>query len=68
MAQGLVTSDAAKRNAIYKKLQVILANDVPDVWLYWANVLSVATSKLHNFDPNPFDYDTAWNAKDWYLQ
>jgi peptide/nickel transport system substrate-binding protein len=68
MAQGLVTTDLAKRIAIYKQIQVILANDVPDVWLYWANVLSVATSKLHNYDPNPFDYDTAWNAKDWYIQ
>ena len=41
---------------------------MPDIWLYWGNVLTVATSKLHNYDPNPFNYDTAWNAKDWYLQ
>jgi hypothetical protein len=31
-------------------------------------VLTVATSKLHNYDPNPFNYRTAWNAKDWYIQ
>lgn len=67
-AQGLVTTDPAKRAAIYKKLQLILANDVPDIWLYWGKVLSVATTKLHNYDPNPFNFNLAWNAKDWYLQ
>lgn len=68
MAQGLLTTDFAQRKAIYQKLQLILANDVPDIWLYWQQVLTVATSKLHGYDPNPFNYDTAWNAKDWYLQ
>jgi peptide/nickel transport system substrate-binding protein len=68
MAQGLVTTDPAQRKQIYMKLQTILANDVPDIWLYWGRVLTVATTKLHNYDPNPFNYDTAWNAKDWYLQ
>jgi ABC-type transport system substrate-binding protein len=62
-----VTTDAGQRKAIYQKLQLILANDVPDIWLYWANVLTVATSKLHNYDPNPFNFGTAWNAKDWYM-
>jgi peptide/nickel transport system substrate-binding protein len=68
MQQGLLTTDANQRKAIYSKLQVMLANDVPDIWLYWGDVLTVATSKLHNYKPNPFNYDTAWNAKDWYLQ
>jgi peptide/nickel transport system substrate-binding protein len=66
--QGLTTTDTASRKAIYQQIQVILARDVPDIWLYWANVLTVSTSKLHNYDPNPFNYRTAWNAKDWYLQ
>lgn len=68
MQQGLVTTDIAQRKAIYAKLQVILANDVPDIWGYWGDVLTIASSKLHNYKPNPFNYDTAWNAKDWYLQ
>lgn len=68
LAQGLTATDQASRKAIYNKIQLILANDVPDVWLYWGSVLTVATSKLHGYDPNPFNYDTAWNAKDWYIQ
>jgi hypothetical protein len=38
------------------------------VWLYWADVFSASTSKLHNYKPNPFNYDLTWNAKDWYIQ
>ncbi|MGH2387935.1 MAG: peptide ABC transporter substrate-binding protein, partial [Chloroflexota bacterium] len=68
MVQGLLTADTTQRKAIYDKLQIILANDVPDIWLYWGDVLTVSTSKLHNYLPNPFNYRTAWNAKDWYLQ
>jgi peptide/nickel transport system substrate-binding protein len=68
MQQGLLTTDSTQRKAIYDKLQIILANDVPDIWLYWGNVTTVATSKLHGYIPNPFNYRTAWNAKDWYLQ
>jgi peptide/nickel transport system substrate-binding protein len=68
MRQGLLTTDSTQRKSIYDQLQVILANDVPDIWLYWGDVLTVATSKLHGYVPNPFNYRTAWNAKDWYLQ
>ncbi len=68
MQQGLLTTDVNQRKAIYAKIQVMLANDVPDIWLYWGDVLTVATRKLHNYNPNPFNYRTGWNAKDWYLQ
>ena len=67
MDQGLVTPDFTQRQAIYNKLQLILARDVPVIWLYWGNVLTASTSKLHNYKPNPFNYTTAWNAKDWTL-
>jgi peptide/nickel transport system substrate-binding protein len=66
--QGLTTVNTKAREKIYKKLSVILAKEVPDIWLYWGRVLSAATSKLHNYKPNPFNYNLAWNAKDWYLQ
>jgi peptide/nickel transport system substrate-binding protein len=68
IAQGIAQSDPAKRNAVYGQIQMILANDVPDLWLYWQQIITAATSKLHNFKPNPFNAFTAWNAKDWYLQ
>jgi peptide/nickel transport system substrate-binding protein len=67
--QGVATSDVAKRKAIYAKIQVILARDVPVTWLWWGRTLTATTSKLHNYIPNAFQFnETAWNAKDWYLQ
>jgi peptide/nickel transport system substrate-binding protein len=65
--QGL-TASPAQRVKIYKQISRILAKEVPDVWLYWADVFSASTSKLHNYKPNPFNYDLTWNAKDWYIQ
>lgn len=67
-SQGLTATSPAQRARIYKKIQIILARDVPDIWLYWGRVLSAATPKLQNYEPNPFNYDLAWNAKDWYLK
>jgi peptide/nickel transport system substrate-binding protein len=67
--QGVATSDVAKRKVIYDKIQTILANDVPVIWLWWGRTLTATTSKLHNYTPNAFQFnETAWNAKDWYLQ
>jgi peptide/nickel transport system substrate-binding protein len=66
-AQGLLATNTAQRQKIYKHISVILAQQVPDVWLYWADVFSASTTKLHGFKPNPFNYFLAWNAKDWYV-
>jgi peptide/nickel transport system substrate-binding protein len=65
--QGL-TASPAQRVKIYKQISRILAREVPDVWLYWADVFSASTAKLHNYKPNPFNFYLTWNAKDWYLQ
>lgn len=66
--QGLTALSTAQRRKIYDKIQMILAKEVPDVWLYWGSVLSATTTRLHNYKPNPFNYDLAWNSKDWYLK
>ena len=65
--QGLVASPG-QRVGIYRHISRILAQEVPDVWLYWADVFSASTAKLHNFKPNPFNYFLTWNAKDWYIK
>jgi peptide/nickel transport system substrate-binding protein len=66
--EGLTATSTKQRQKIYDKLQIILAKQVPDIWLYWGDVLSAASSKVHNYKPNPFNYNLAWNAKDWYVQ
>jgi peptide/nickel transport system substrate-binding protein len=65
--EGLVTTNLAARQKIYKQISVILAKEVPDVWLYWADVFSASSAKMGGFKPNPFNFYLTWNAKDWYL-
>lgn len=65
--EGVQTLDQGQRAAIYKKIQTILVKDQPDVYINWARVLTASTSKLHGYDPQPYDYFLGWNAKDWYM-
>jgi len=66
-AQGVATLDRGQRIAIYKRIQTILAQDQPDLFLYWTRVLTAATPKLHGYAPQPYSFFIGWNAKDWYL-
>jgi len=66
-AQGVATLDQGQRIAIYRRIQTILAQDQPDLFLYWTRVLTAATPKLHGYAPQPYSFFIAWNAKDWYL-
>ena len=66
-AQGVRTLDNNQRIAIYKKVQTLLARDQPDLYLYWGRVLTAATSKLHGYDPTPYNNTLTYNAKDWYM-
>ncbi len=65
--QGLQTLDDAQRVQIYQKIQTILVKDQPDIFIYWSRVLSAATSKLHGYNPQPYQYELGWNSKDWYM-
>jgi len=65
--QGLQTLDDAQRVQIYRKIQTILVKDQPDIFIYWSRVLSAATSKLHGYNPQPYQYELGWNSKDWYM-
>jgi peptide/nickel transport system substrate-binding protein len=65
--EGVQVLDTGKRAAIYKQLQAVLAKDVPDIFIEWGRVLTAATSKLHGYDPMPFEQSLTWNAKDWSM-
>lgn len=65
--QGVKTLDTGQRVAIYGKISTILVKDQPDIFIYWGRVLTAATSKLHGYNPQPYDYQLGWNAKDWYM-
>jgi len=65
--QGLESLDNGQRVQIYRKIQTILVRDQPDIFINWIRVLSAATSKLHGYSPQPYQYELGWNAKDWYM-
>ncbi len=51
---GNGTVDPAKRKAIYFKIQDVLADEVPVIFLYWAPGLVVVPNNLTGFVGNPF--------------
>ena len=64
LASGAQEPDAAKRSALYKEIQEILANDMPVVNLHEMKFLTVFNSKLKGHDVSGFgaygSFDRAW--------
>ncbi|MBN1266559.1 MAG: hypothetical protein JXA25_13770 [Anaerolineales bacterium] len=59
---GCSTEDRGER---YKRVQEILHEDVPYVFLYVPIDNSPQHLRMNNYDPGPWDLD--WNAETWYL-
>lgn len=51
---GNSTLDAARRRAIYLKIQALLADRVPVIFLYWTPELMLMPADLKGFVGNPF--------------
>lgn len=63
---GLATVDRAKRKAIYAKIETLLAQQVPVIFIDWQPLLFVAPAKLKGFTPNAFQYGLLWNIQQWH--
>ena len=50
---GRQTFEAARRRAIYARVQRRLAHDLPVVPLWWEDRVVVHTRRLHGFEPSP---------------
>jgi peptide/nickel transport system substrate-binding protein len=61
---GVATVDPAKRKAIYFKIQALLANEVPAIFLYWLPDEMLTPNSLKGFVPNPFS-SPLWNVATW---
>lgn len=57
LSQGRSTTDQAARAEIYKKLQEILAEDLPVVFFYYPHELDVVNKRVQNYPP--LDYRNA---------
>jgi len=65
LAQGLLTTDHAKRKAIYDEVQNILETDLPAPTLYLAKAIAGVNKRVHNLFPNAVN-DT-WDVTKWWV-
>lgn len=66
MDEGLVVTQFEDRKPIYDKLQEIIADDVPVVYLYYPMDIHAMNNRLKNAEPVPVGIE--WNIWDWYLE
>jgi peptide/nickel transport system substrate-binding protein len=63
--EALTTYDISKRKAAYSKIETLLLQDVPQVFIYYQPQISAIDPSLHNFKPSMVT--PMWNAEQWYL-
>ena len=67
MRQQLVTLDARERKRLYDRVQTIIAENLPFIFLATPNVLVGARADLANFQPSVLDPYTLWNVDQLYF-
>jgi peptide/nickel transport system substrate-binding protein len=67
MQQQLSTLDAGKRKALYDRVQTIVAEQQPFIFLAAPHILVAARGDLANFQPAVLDHYTLWNADQLYF-
>jgi peptide/nickel transport system substrate-binding protein len=68
MQQQMVTLDNAKRKQLYDRVQQIIAEQMPFIFLATPDVLAAADSRVGNFRPALLDPYTLWNVEELYLR
>jgi peptide/nickel transport system substrate-binding protein len=68
MQQQMITLNYAKRKQLYDRVQQIIAENVPFIFLATPDVLVGAKSQIGNFHPAVLDHYTLWNADQLYLR
>lgn len=63
--EALGTYDRAKRMRAYAQIQALLAQDVPQIPIYYQSQLSAIDDRLQHFAPNMIT--TTWNVEQWSL-
>lgn len=67
LGDALVTTSDSQRVALYQRIQTLLVADQPDIFLYWAQHFTVATTALSGYQANPFYPGIVWNISKWRL-
>jgi peptide/nickel transport system substrate-binding protein len=68
MQQQMVTLDYAKRKQFYDRVQQLIAENVPFIFLATPHVLAAADARVGNFHPAVLDPCTLWNADELYIR
>ena len=66
MQQQMVTVDYKQRKKQYDRVQQLIADNLPFVFVATPNVLTAAKAQLGNFRPAILDHYTLWNAEELY--
>jgi len=67
MQQQMITLDYGKRKQLYDRVQQLIAEHLPFIFLATPNILAVANPRVGNFHPAVLDPYTLWNADELYI-
>ena len=65
MEDGIRIDDREARKKIYLRMQEILAEDVPYIFVNFYAMVHGVRETLGNYKPNPST--SLWNVHEWYL-
>jgi peptide/nickel transport system substrate-binding protein len=68
MQQQMITLNNTKRKQLYDRVQQLIAEQLPFIFLATPNVLAAADSRVGNFHPAILDPYTLWNADELYIR
>ena len=68
MQEQMVTLDYRKRKQLYDRVQQLISENVPFVFLATPNILAGADARVGNFRPAVLDPYTLWNADELYVR
>ena len=68
MQQQMITLDYAKRKKLYDRVQELISQQLPFIFLATPNVLAAANPRIGNFHPAVLEPNTLWNADELYIR
>ncbi|HET9359216.1 MAG TPA: ABC transporter substrate-binding protein [Vicinamibacterales bacterium] len=68
MAQQLVTLDSRERKRLFDRVQELVAEQLPFIFLAAPHILVGARPDLGNFQPSVLDHYTLWNVDRLFIQ
>jgi peptide/nickel transport system substrate-binding protein len=68
LTEGATTFSQAARAPLYHQVDRILSQQVPDIFLWWSDSLTMANKNLTGYDPNAYAFATFWNFQNWRMK